>query len=79
VNAGSVGMPFAGVGAYWLLLLGPAVELRRTEYALAAAAERIRQSRYPQAEEFATRDVLNPRKEADVIGAFQRMAVGHER
>ena len=32
VNAGSVGMPYErGPGAYWALL-GPKVELRRTEY-----------------------------------------------
>ena len=29
VNAGSVGMPYAEPGAYWLLL-GPGVEFRRT-------------------------------------------------
>jgi predicted phosphodiesterase len=33
INAGSVGMPYENApGAYWALL-GPAVELRRTEYA----------------------------------------------
>ena len=52
VNAGSVGMPFGEPGAYWLLL-GPGVELRRTPYDLAGAAERIRVSKYPQADEFA--------------------------
>ncbi len=41
LNAGSVGMPFGEPGAYWLLL-GPGVELRRTRYDLAKAAERIR-------------------------------------
>jgi putative phosphoesterase len=41
VNAGSVGMPYANEpGAYWALL-GPGVELRRTEYDTAAALEAI--------------------------------------
>lgn len=42
VNAGSVGMPYEGrTGAYWALL-GPDVELRRTEYDVAAAVDAIR-------------------------------------
>src|SRR5579872_3773252 len=41
VNAGSVGMPFNGPGAFWLLL-GPAVELRCTIYDRESAAARVR-------------------------------------
>jgi putative phosphoesterase len=42
VNAGSVGMPYEGRrGAFWSLL-GPAVELRYTEYDVEAAAAAIR-------------------------------------
>ena len=40
VNAGSVGMPFGTTGADWLLL-GPGIELRKTQYDLNAAAERL--------------------------------------
>jgi predicted phosphodiesterase len=69
VNAGSVGMPFGEPGAYWLLL-GPDVQLRHTAYDLAAAADRIRSTNYPQATEFATRDVLNPRTEREMLDAF---------
>lgn len=72
VNAGSVGMPFGEPGAYWLLL-GPDVQLRRTPYDLAGAAERIRATSYPQAEEFAARDVLQPRSESDVLEAFAKV------
>lgn len=51
VNAGSVGMPYEGrPGAYWALL-GPDVEFRRTEYDLAAAAEAIRATSYPDPDE----------------------------
>jgi putative phosphoesterase len=71
VNAGSVGMPFAEPGAYWLLL-GPDVQLRRTSYDLAAAAQRIRETHYPGAHEFAARNVLEPPSEAQMIETFTR-------
>ena len=69
VNAGSVGMPFQEPGAYWLLL-GPDVELRRTGYDLAEAAARIRATTYPQAEEFAERNVLRPPTESETLASF---------
>ena len=69
VNAGSVGMPFGNPGAYWLLL-GPDVELRRTPYDYAAAADRIRSTAYPKAEEFAARNVLQPPSEQEILAAF---------
>ena len=71
VNAGSVGMPFQDPGAYWLLL-GPDVQLRRTSYDLAAAAERIRATKYPQAEEFAARNVLQPPSERAILEMFSQ-------
>jgi len=71
VNAGSVGMPFQQpAGAYWLLL-GPAVQLRRTPYDFARAAERIRGTSYPMVEEMAVRYVLNPPTEAETIDLFK--------
>jgi predicted phosphodiesterase len=73
VNAGSVGMPFGEPGAYWLLL-GPDVQLRRTAYDLAEAAARIRASPYPQADDFAARNVLQPPSEKDMLEAFARAA-----
>jgi putative phosphoesterase len=72
VNAGSVGMPFEEPGAYWLLL-GPDVQLRHTPYDLAKAAERIRDTKYPQAEDFAARNVLQPPSEAETLEAFTRV------
>jgi predicted phosphodiesterase len=71
VNAGSVGMPFGAPGAYWVGL-GPEVLLRRTTYDLAEAAERIRATPYPQAQEFAAQNVLHPPAEADMLEAFGR-------
>ena len=69
VNAGSVGMPFAEPGAYWLLL-GPDVVCKRTQYDVMGAAERIRETKYPQAGEFASRNVLQPPAEADMLQRF---------
>lgn len=62
VNAGSVGMPFGRPGAYWLLL-GPGIELRHTSYDLQRAAGRVLETNYPQAQEFAERNVLEPPSE----------------
>jgi len=74
VNAGSVGMPFGEPGAYWLLL-GTDVQLRRTSYDLADAARRIRATQYPKAEEFATRNVLQPPSENEILDAFSHSEV----
>jgi hypothetical protein len=69
VNAGSVGMPFGEPGADWLLL-GPDVQLRHTAYDLTNAAERIRATDYPQAQDFAARNVLQPPSEAQMLEVF---------
>jgi diadenosine tetraphosphatase ApaH/serine/threonine PP2A family protein phosphatase len=71
VNAGSVGMPFGEPGAYWVLL-GPDVVLRKTPYDFAMAAERIRATRYPQANAFAEKNVLEPPSEAEILAAFSK-------
>lgn len=57
VNAGSVGMPFGRIGADWLLIETDVV-FRHTDYDTIAAAEHIRQSGYPGAEEFAANNIL---------------------
>lgn len=79
VNAGSVGMPFGEPGADWLLL-GPGVELRHTAYDLGMAAARIRQTDYPQAEQFASNYVLQPPSEAQMLEVLSRgqLAYGPE-
>ena len=67
VNAGSVGMPFERPPAAYWLLLGPDVQLRQTFYDLKRAADRVRVTTYPQAEEFAARNILNPPDLLDAI------------
>ena len=69
VNAGSVGMPFGRTGADWLVL-GPAVQLRHTDYDLHAAAGTIGKTNYVRAQEFAERFVLNPPSEAQMLETF---------
>jgi predicted phosphodiesterase len=70
VNAGSVGMPFCEAGAYWLLIGPEDVQLRRTAYDLAAAAERVRKTACPTAEEFAARNILEPPSEEQMLSVF---------
>ena len=48
VNAGSVGLPFGGLGADWLLLAGGRVEPRHTGFDRAAAIERLRATTCPE-------------------------------
>lgn len=74
VNAGSVGMPFGQPGAHWLLL-GPTVAFKHTSYDLAAAADRIRATTYPQAEDFAARNILHPLPEDEALAMYARAEV----
>ncbi|MGD2048285.1 MAG: metallophosphoesterase family protein [Chloroflexota bacterium] len=75
VNAGSVGMPYGETGAHWLLL-DAGVEFKNTAYDLEAAAERIRAANYPQAEVFASDNVLSTPSEAEALEIFEPMTLG---
>jgi predicted phosphodiesterase len=70
VNPGSVGMPYGEPGAFWALL-GPGLELRRTDYDREAAAARIRQSAWPGAEEFARGNVLSVASAEEAFAFFR--------
>jgi predicted phosphodiesterase len=73
VNAGSVGRPYADQpGAYWALL-GPGVDLRRTTYDFAAAAEAVRRTAVPQRDELAA-DIVRPPTADEAITVFENMA-----
>jgi putative phosphoesterase len=74
VNAGSVGMPFGEPGADWLLL-GSDVQLQHTSYDLIKAVQRIRETNYPQAGEFAEHYVLRPPSEAEMVELFTRASL----
>ncbi len=63
INAGSVGMPFGGNGAFWLLI-DEDPKLQHTEYNLSHASNQIQQTQYPLATHFAEKHVLSsPDKE----------------
>jgi predicted phosphodiesterase len=72
VNAGSVGMPYGEPGAYWLLL-GPEIQFRHTAYDLTKAAERIRDTHYPHAQDFAANNVLQPPSEGEALAVFDKI------
>jgi putative phosphoesterase len=74
VNAGSVGMPFGEPGADWLLV-GSGVELRHANYDAAKAAERIRATNYPDREEFASKYVLDPPAEKQMLELFTQASL----
>ena len=75
LNAGSVGMPYADrPGAYWLLLSPQGHEFRWTGYDSEAAAQEIRVSGYPHAQEFAEENVLKIPSAAEAMEIFERMA-----
>ena len=57
INPGSVGMPYGKPGAYWAML-GPGIRPRRTDYDRESAAARIRRLSWPNANEFAQKNVL---------------------
>jgi predicted phosphodiesterase len=72
INAGSVGMPYeARPGAYWALLGGPDVDLRRTDYDFEAAASAIGATDWPPAQEFALENVRTVPHPDEVIPQFE--------
>jgi putative phosphoesterase len=72
VNAGSVGLPYEGQpGAYWALL-GPHVDLRRTDYDVEEAAAAYRESGFPGAEEL-VQMLEEPPSPAEVIEHAERV------
>ncbi len=71
VNPGSVGMPYAGVpGAYWALL-GPRVELRRSDY---DGADRLltEAGGYPRLAEFVAENVRTIPSDAEALAVFSK-------
>lgn len=70
VNPGSVGLPYEGApGAYWALV-GPDVELRRTEYDVDGAAAAIRETGAPVDERLLSH-LLDPPGSEEAAGYFE--------
>lgn len=72
VNAGSAGMPWGEPGAYWLLLDSDGPHPRCTAYDLESAADRLAVPGYPAT---ALYDVRNPPPEAQILEAFEKVAL----
>jgi predicted phosphodiesterase len=78
INAGSVGIPYEGrSGAYWALL-GPDVELRRTEYDLDSALEELRAGGFPDLDDLLQESLLTPFDPDEVAELFERQALETE-
>ncbi len=79
LNAGSVGMPYADMpGAYWLLLGSEGIKFRRTAYDTEQAAQDVRVSGYPQAQDFAEENILSVLTAAEATAVFEPMAMKHD-
>jgi predicted phosphodiesterase len=74
INAGAVGMPYEGrPGAYWLLL-GPEVSLRRSDYDVDVAVQRMSATGFPELAEMLKESLLEPLPQAEVAEIFERQA-----
>lgn len=75
INAGSVGTPYEGrAGAYWALL-GPDVELRRTEYDLDRAVAEMEAGGFPDLGELVDESLIDPVDADEVSEFFERQAI----
>jgi putative phosphoesterase len=77
VNPGSVGMPYGTTGAHWALLGGdgPAVQLRRTEFDVEAAAATIMAGcDFPGVEEFIEHYLRRPASDVEALETFRPRA-----
>jgi predicted phosphodiesterase len=70
VNAGSVGMPYEDEAAAYWLLLDPDPQLRRTDYDIAQAVERMRAAGYDDLDELMLRESLLEPVGRDSVARF---------
>jgi len=57
------------------MMLGPGIEFWHTNYDLQRAADRVRTSGYPEAEEFAAKYILQPPLEEDMLKVYEPHAL----
>lgn len=69
-------MPCGEPDAYWALL-GPEIQLFHTRYELMKTAERIRSTSYPQANDFAQRNVLQRLSAAEMLAFYSKLELQH--
>jgi hypothetical protein len=75
VNPGSVGMAYEGEpGVACWAVFGPEVELKRSRFDAEAAADAVRATEYPGADEFAHEYVLAQYSAAEATAQFESVA-----
>jgi predicted phosphodiesterase len=75
VNAGSVGLPYEGVAAaFWLVVDGDEVELRRTGYDVTAAVARMRAADFTELDALLPESLLEPTDPDKVTEFFEGQA-----
>jgi hypothetical protein len=55
------------------MILGPGIHFQHTNYDVQRAADRVRKSGYPGAEEFAAKYILQPPSEGDMLKVYERV------
>jgi predicted phosphodiesterase len=77
LNAGAVGMPYQAAAAAFWLLLGPEVDMRRTDYDVDGALEALRGTGAPDIDEVMLHESLvDPARAEDVARFFEDAAAG---
>jgi predicted phosphodiesterase len=77
LNAGAVGMPYQGAAAAFWLLLGPEIDMRRTDYDVDGALEALRATGAPDIDEVMLQESLvDPARAEDVARFFEDSAAG---
>lgn len=71
VNAGSVGLPYQGEGGAFWLLLGPGLQLHRTDYDVEAAARSMSLTDCPHVSEVFASTLLEPPAADEVARRFE--------
>jgi putative phosphoesterase len=78
VNAGSVGLPYQGAAAAFWLLLGPDIDLRRTDYDVEAALDAMRATGAPGVDEQLHQSLVDPADATMVARMFEDRAAAAE-
>jgi predicted phosphodiesterase len=79
LNAGAVGMPYQGAAAAFWLLLGPDVEMRRTDYDVEGAIATMRAAGPPDVDDaMLDGSLVNPTDAATVARIFEDRATAAE-
>jgi diadenosine tetraphosphatase ApaH/serine/threonine PP2A family protein phosphatase len=79
LNAGAVGMPYQGAAAAFWLLLGPDVQMRRTDYDIEGALATMRAAGPPDIDDaMLGESLVNPTDAATVARFFEDRATAED-